>query len=40
MIPIQELLSRIRWDPKLGRRKLIIGDYDRIDGQIINAMDA
>jgi uncharacterized protein (UPF0248 family) len=35
MIPIQELLSRIRWDPEFGRGKFIIGYYDRIDERII-----
>jgi uncharacterized protein (UPF0248 family) len=35
MIPIQELLSRIRWDPAFGRGQFIIGYYDRIDEQII-----
>ena len=35
MIPIQELLSRIRWDPEFGRGKFIIGYYDRIDEQIM-----
>ncbi len=35
MIPIQELLSRIRWDPEFGRGKFIIGYYDRIEEQII-----
>ena len=35
MIPIHELLSRIRWDPEFGRGKFIIGYYDRIDAQII-----
>jgi uncharacterized protein (UPF0248 family) len=35
MIPIQELLSRIRWDPEFGRGKFIIGYYDRIEAQII-----
>ena len=35
MIPIQKLLSRIRWDPEFGRGKFIIGYYDRIAQQII-----
>ena len=35
MIPIQELLSRIRWDPEFGRGKFVIGYYDRIARQII-----
>jgi uncharacterized protein (UPF0248 family) len=35
MIPIQELLSRIRWDPEFGRGKFIVGYYHRIEAQII-----
>ena len=35
MMPIQDLLSRIRWDPEFGRGKFIIGYYDRIDKRII-----
>jgi uncharacterized protein (UPF0248 family) len=35
MIPIQELLSRIRWDPEFGRGKFVIGYYDRIKAQIV-----
>jgi uncharacterized protein (UPF0248 family) len=35
MIPIQQLLSRIRWDPEFGRGKFSIGYYDRIARQII-----
>ena len=30
MIPIRELLSRIRWDPEFGRGSFTIGYYDRI----------
>lgn len=30
MIPIQELLSRIRWDPEFGRAEFVIGYYDRV----------
>jgi uncharacterized protein (UPF0248 family) len=35
MIPIQELLSRIRWDPEFGGGKFIIGYHDRIKAQIV-----
>jgi uncharacterized protein (UPF0248 family) len=35
MIPIQELLSRIRWDSEFGRGKFIVGYYDRVDDKII-----
>jgi len=34
MIPIHELLSRIRWDPEFGRGRFEIGYYDRILGTI------
>lgn len=30
MIPIQELLSRIRWDPEFGQGEFVIGYYDRV----------
>lgn len=35
MIPIQELLSRIRWDPEFGRGQFIIGYCDRVKAQIV-----
>jgi len=35
MIPIQELLSRIRWDPEFGRGQFIIGYLDHIEAQIV-----
>ena len=31
MIPIQELLSRIRWDESFGKGDFEIGYYDRVD---------
>ena len=30
MIPIQDLLNRIRWDPEFGRGDFEIGYYDRV----------
>lgn len=30
MIPIHELLSRIRWHPEFGRSSFTIGYYDRV----------
>ena len=30
MIPIQDLLHRIRWDPNFGRGEFTIGYYDRV----------
>ncbi len=35
MIPIQELLSRIRWDRDFGRADFVIGYYDRVTDGII-----
>lgn len=35
MIPIQELLNRIRWDPEFGKGSFRIGYYDRVDDKII-----
>lgn len=35
MIPIHELLSRIRWDPEFGKGRFEIGYYDRVEGRII-----
>lgn len=35
MIPIHELLNRIRWDADYGRAGFVIGYYDRVAGRII-----
>lgn len=35
MIPIHELLSRIRWDPAFGRGDFAIGYYDRLEREIL-----
>jgi uncharacterized protein (UPF0248 family) len=35
MIPIQDLLHRIRWDPEFGCGEFVIGYYDRIEHEII-----
>lgn len=35
MIPIQDLLNRIRWDPEFGHGRFQIGYYDRLEGRII-----
>lgn len=34
MIPIHQLLSRIRWDPGFGRDRFVIGYYDRVEGKM------
>ena len=34
MIPIHELLSRIRWDKAFGRGRFELGYHDRCDGTI------
>jgi uncharacterized protein (UPF0248 family) len=35
MIPIQELLNRIRWDDTFAEGDFLIGYYDRVSGEII-----
>jgi uncharacterized protein (UPF0248 family) len=35
MMPIQDLLKRIRWDRQFGRAAFVIGYYDRISGRIV-----
>lgn len=35
MIPIQDLLNRIRWDQEFGKGRFEIGYYDRIEARII-----
>lgn len=35
MIPIQDLLNRIRWDPSYGAGRFTIGYYDRIERRIV-----
>ena len=35
MIPIHELLNRIRWDREFGQGEFVIGYYDRVDDAII-----
>jgi uncharacterized protein (UPF0248 family) len=35
MIPLHELLNRIRWDPEFGRSNFKLGYYDRVEDGII-----
>ena len=35
MIPIHELLSRIRWDEEFGNADFVIGYYDRVENDIV-----
>ncbi len=35
MIPLQDLLNRIRWDPEFGRGRFDLGYYDREEERII-----
>ena len=35
MIPIHQLLSRIRWDPEFGRGTFDLGYFDRVADQVI-----
>ena len=35
MIPIHELLNRIRWDEDYGNADFVIGYYDRVEDKVI-----
>jgi uncharacterized protein (UPF0248 family) len=35
MIPIHELLNRIRWDPEFARGSFQLGYYDRTENRVI-----
>lgn len=35
MIPIQDLLNRIRWDKQFARGTFVIGYYDRLQDRIL-----
>ena len=35
MIPIQDLLHRIRWDAEFGRAEFQVGYYDRIERSLV-----
>jgi len=35
VIPLQDLLNRIRWDNEFGRGRFDLGYYDRVAGKII-----
>ncbi len=35
MIPLHELLSRIRWDPEFGRGEFTLGYLDHVRGKLI-----
>lgn len=36
MIPIHELLSRIRWDPAFAKSRFVIGYRDRLAGRVLH----
>ena len=36
MIPIHELLNRIRWDREFGQGDFVIGYHDRLDDRIVS----
>ena len=36
MIPIQDLLHRIQWDPEFGRTEFEIGYFDRVTNNIVH----
>ena len=35
MIPIHELLNRIRWDPEFAQGEIQLGYYDRVEDRVI-----
>ena len=35
MIPIQDLLHRIRWDPDFGKAEFVVGYFDRLSGALV-----
>lgn len=35
MIPIHELLNRIRWDPQFGHGRFAVGYYDRVTDRVV-----
>lgn len=35
MIPIHELLNRIRWDTAFAQSRFVLGYYDRVDDRVI-----
>lgn len=35
MIPIQELVNRIRWDDRFGAARFTIGYYDRVENRVV-----
>ena len=35
MIPIHQLLSRIRWDPEFGRGTFDLGYFDRVEERVV-----
>ncbi|MBW8306666.1 MAG: DUF504 domain-containing protein [Thiobacillus sp.] len=37
MIPIHELLSRIRWDAQHAKSRFVIGYWDRVAGTVLHA---
>lgn len=37
MIPIHELLARIRWDPKFAASRFVVGYWDRVAGRVFHA---
>jgi uncharacterized protein (UPF0248 family) len=37
MIPIHELLSRIRWDASFAKGRFVIGYWDRLAGRVLRA---
>lgn len=35
MIPIQDLLHRVQWDPEFGKSEIVVGYHDRLSGAVV-----
>jgi uncharacterized protein (UPF0248 family) len=35
MIPIQDLLHRIQWDPEFGKSEFVVGYLDKVAGRVV-----
>ena len=35
MIPIQDLLHRIQWDPEFAKGEFVLGYYDRVENRVV-----
>ena len=35
MIPIQDLVHRIQWDPEFAKGEFVLGYYDRVENRVV-----